>query len=216
MKIKPGIWIAFSFLIIVVLLVLQFKTRESLLREVGPTSTREAITYLRTLNEKKESLLKEIEKLDFRILELNEVSIQKEDFEKSLNQEISKWEALLGLKGITGTGLVITIIPQKNQILSVETFIDLVNDLWGGGALAISINKSRLGWNSFLYQSGTQLSISGRLIDSPYLIEVIGPVEVLESVLKIPGGFEEKMLIQGVELEMSVNNKLIIAAGGIQ
>lgn len=216
MKIKQGYWIALSFLIIVVLLVLQFKTRESLLREVGPTSSREAIAYLRTLNEKKESLVKEIEKLDFRVLELNEVSMQKEDFEKSLNQEISKWEALLGLKGVTGTGLVITIIPQKNQILSVETFMDLVNDLWGGGALAISINKSRIGWNNYLYQSSNQLSISGRLIDPPFLIEVIGPMEVLESVLKIPGGFEEKMLIQGVELKVSTNNKMIIAAGGIQ
>lgn len=216
MKIKQGFWIACSFLIIVVLLVLQFKTRESLLREVGPTSSREAITYLRTLNEKKESLLKEIEKLDFKILELNEVSMQKEDFEKSLNQEISKWKALMGLKGITGPGLEISITPMKNQVISVETFIDLVNDLWGGGALAISINKSRIGWNNYLYQSGNQLSISGRLVDPPFLVEAIGPIEVLESVLKIPGGFEEKMLIQGIELKISTKNNMIISAGGIQ
>ncbi|MBT9164431.1 MAG: hypothetical protein DDT22_00484 [candidate division WS2 bacterium] len=216
MKIKQSFWIAFSFLIIVVLLVLQFKTRVPLLREVGPTSSREAITYLRTLNEKKDSLLKEIEKLNFKILELNEVSMRKEDFEKSLNQEISKWEALLGLKGITGAGLEISITPMKNQVLSVETFIDLVNDLWGGGALAISINKSRIGWNSYLYQSGNQLSISGRLVDAPFLVEAIGPTEVLESVLRIPGGFEQKMLIQGVELKISIKNNMIISAGGIQ
>lgn len=216
MKIKPGFLIALSFLIVVVLLVLQFKAREPLLREVGPTSSSEAIIYLRTLNDKKESLLKEIEKLEFRVLELNEVTLEKADFERSLNQEIMKWEALLGLKGMTGAGLEVTITPQKNQVISAETFMDLINDLWGGGAMAISINKNRIGWNSYLHQIDNQVFISGRLIESPFLVEVIGSTQVLESVLKIPGGFEEKMLIQGVELKITTNNKMIISAGGIQ
>lgn len=213
---RQGFWTAFCFFLVVVLLVLQFKTRESLLREVGPTSSKEAIAYLRTLNERKESLLKEIEKLSFKVLELNEVSVQKEDFEKSLQQEIAKWEALLGLKDMTGPGLEINILLDKNQNISAETFIDLINDLWGGGALAISINQNRVGWNTFFSQSGNQLYISGRQVSSPFKLEVIGSTKVLESVLKIPGGFEEKMLIQGVDLIILPKDNLKIPAGGVQ
>ncbi len=212
---KPNLtFIALCLFITTIFTVMLFKTRESIYREVGPTTTQEAVSYLKELNIKKEELHKEKESLELRKRQLSAAYVEKGEFIDLVNNEINKLEGYLGYKRVSGLGIKIVLESPEGYIVSVETILDLINDLWSSGAVAITINEKRVTWETYFELTEEDLLMNEMEINQPYLIEVIGPEDVIRGTMYMPGGFVEKMQLRGINVEITKNVPLDLPSRG--
>jgi uncharacterized protein YlxW (UPF0749 family) len=164
-------------MIVGLLVIMQFRSYagvESLLsREV---SERDIVSTIYTLKMANESLKDDISSLE---TELQKYSDQSKNSE-NIAAEIEKNEILLGYKPISGPGLQIEI--SKN--MTVEDFVDFVNEWWALGAESIVIENQRLleQQNSFYYLN-EEIIIDGEILNPPHTFKIIGDPDVLEHFL---------------------------------
>jgi uncharacterized protein YlxW (UPF0749 family) len=165
-----------------ILIVIQFrsytKVQDLLSRDA---SSGDVLTTIYSLKIASESLKEDIFALE---QQLQQYQDQASGYE-TLIAEIEKSEVLVGLKPISGSGVVVTV----NTAFSTEEIVDLVNQMWTAGAEAIAVNGVRLTdlTNGF-YKLNDLLLLSGQPLDLPYRIEALGNSESLEEILMQPGG----------------------------
>jgi uncharacterized protein YlxW (UPF0749 family) len=92
-----------------------------------------------------------------------------------------------------GPGVVVTVnalsTPQhpNNSVLSKD-LLSVVNELWAGGAEAVSINDQRLVVNSEIREAGSYMLVNMTRIMPPYAIKAIGDSDMLEKTVMMRGG----------------------------
>jgi len=109
----------------------------------------------------------------------------------AIEKEINKYKKMSGDYGVYGPGMSITI--EGN--ISTEWLVDIVNEALNVGAEAITINgirtTNKTGGLDTLPQG--QILLNGSILNSPYLVEVIGDGELIESALDLPGGIFDRI-----------------------
>ncbi len=170
--------------------------------------------------ERHQRLLTEISKYDQLLYEY-ENPLNQADSVKVMKEELYRIQVFAGLASLEGKGLMIRIeeMPQYSgdqEISSLTQIYDddlryIVNELFGAGAQAISINGNRMNPTTSIRNVGNDIQIDTRVIKLPYEIRVIGDPDVLESAMKLKG-FEEYFMVINKKITMKKLDKLLIPA----
>jgi uncharacterized protein YlxW (UPF0749 family) len=129
--------------------------------------------------------------------------------------ELTTLGVLAGTIAAHGPGVRITVTAPDSH-LSLNYLLDGIEELRDAGAEAMEINDSVrvVAQTSFESASGG-IDVDGRVLTSPFTIDVIGNPESLTTALRFPGGFvddvaldEGKVTIkQSKHVEVSVTRK---------
>jgi uncharacterized protein YlxW (UPF0749 family) len=129
--------------------------------------------------------------------------------------ELTTLGVLAGTIAAHGPGVRITVTAPDSH-LSLNYLLDGIEELRDAGAEAMEINDSVrvVAQTSFESASGG-IDVDGRVLTSPFTIDVIGNPESLTTALRFPGGFvddvaldEGKVTIkQSKHIEVSVTRK---------
>jgi uncharacterized protein YlxW (UPF0749 family) len=130
-------------------------------------------------------------------------------------EELTSLGVLAGTLSARGPGVRITVtVPDAH--LSLNYLLDGIEELRDAGAEAMEINDSVRVVAQTSFESATGgIDVDGRVLESPFTIDVIGDPEGLTTALKFPGGFvddisldEGKVTIkQSQDIEVSVLRK---------
>jgi uncharacterized protein YlxW (UPF0749 family) len=95
---------------------------------------------------------------------------------------------LAGLVPVRGQGVRVTVTESDGRV-SVGSMLDMIQELRTAGAEAMEFNDShRLGAQSSFEDAVGGIQLEGRLLEPPYVLEVIGDPHVLEGALRIHTG----------------------------
>lgn len=95
---------------------------------------------------------------------------------------------LAGLVPVTGPGLRITVTETGDRV-SVDSLLDMVQELRTAGAEAMEFNRSvRLVASSSFSVVDDVIHVDGQPLRSPYVLKVIGDASTLHSGLTFPSG----------------------------
>lgn len=95
---------------------------------------------------------------------------------------------LAGLVPVTGPGLRITVTENSDRV-SVDSLLDMVQELRTAGAEAMEFNRSvRLVASSSFSVVDDVIHLDGQPLRSPYVLKVVGDASTLHSGLTFPSG----------------------------
>ncbi len=124
-------------------------------------------------------------------------------------QEEQALGVLLGTLPATGPGVVVRITDPQHK-LQAEQLLDVVEELRGAGAEAISFSGVRVSTDTAFTESGDQVAVDGRPLSAPYVVQAIGGAKTLDTALNIPGGVAAVVRADGGALSVSERAKVTI------
>ena len=126
-------------------------------------------------------------------------------------EELKKYNQLIGLTDVTGEGIVLTVSDSSadSTLLDMSSLIvhdsdlrNLINELANAGAEAISINDERIVNSSCVTCAGNVIQINGKRVGSPFEIKAIGNAQYLESAMNIKNGVVDMLKQYGVDISV--------------
>lgn len=136
------------------------------------------------------------------IRELEETRASLRDSSERTATALEQARAELGALGIlagtlpaTGPGVRITVtVPDAG--ISLNYLLDGIEELRDAGAEAMEINDSvRVVAQTSFESADGGVNVDGKVLQSPFVIDVIGDPDGLEAALKFPGGFVEDLAL---------------------
>ena len=142
---------------------------------------------------------------------------------KILEEELRKYNMLLGTTEVNGQGVVITITDTdpKDPIRSINDnkkallvhdldILEVVNELKNAGAEAIDVNGQRIVDTTAISCDGNVIVINGEKVSSTFVINAIGLPERL-STLKRPGGYLEILEEDAIKCTLDKKDKVTVS-----
>ena len=142
-----------------------------------------------------------------------------EETAKLLETELAQLNMILGKTDVEGEGIEIVIQDNEGAELSEgatvkaiteEDLLKILQELWGAGAEAISINGKRIIAMSDVVSLQYFLKVNGDRILSPYVIKSIGNQSYLESSVKGKGGHVDELEDLGHTVTIEKNRRVKI------
>lgn len=174
---------------------------------------------LQKVMEHHQRILTDISKYDQLLYEYENPQNQADSL-NAMKEELERIKIFSGLATVEGKGLVITIedhvFENEQEHSSLSTIFDddlryIVNELFGAGAEAISINGMRMTPTTSIRNVGENIQVDTKVIKLPYVIKVIGEPDVLESAMKLKG-FEEYFLVINKKISLKKLDKILVPA----
>lgn len=206
--------ITFVFLIMGILLSLQFQAQNRISSELSMQRTENLIAMVRDLSEKRQKLAAEIVDLNDNLRTQMQSDQDERKLFNSLNDELAKVQTVTGDTALKGSGLNI-YIDQTMPILYVD-IIHIVNELWAAGAEAISINDFRVTQNTSVFYAENEhsmsITVNNNILTYPISIKAIGEPNNLEKGLTIPGGIMDNLALYKAYPVLSKEESLTVPA----
>jgi len=131
---------------------------------------------------------REIERLEARRDELQDENQARSAALDEAEQRVRTLNIIAGLVPVEGPGVRITITETDGPV-SVGSLLDTVQELRSAGAEAMEFNDTyRLGAQSSFEEAVGGIELEGNLLESPYVLDVIGDQRVLETALTFTSG----------------------------
>lgn len=142
--------------------------------------------------------------------------------EQKANEFVIKYNSLLAIKETSGEGVIVRLNDSvkpltfgENPNLMIVHNLDLlsiVNELWGSGATAISVNDQRITTTSEFNCIGPIILINKSRIMPPFSIKAIGNANKLYKT--VTGGYIKKYDLEkyGITFSVKRNEKIRIPA----
>jgi uncharacterized protein YlxW (UPF0749 family) len=118
---------------------------------------------------------------------------------------------LAGTIGAQGPGIAVSISDPDRQV-SGPVVLDLIQELRDAGAESIEVGGVRLVASSYVGDSGGDLSVDGRSIRRPILVNAIGDPNTLASAMTIPGGIVETIRQKGANASVNQSPSITISS----
>ncbi|AFV12173.1 hypothetical protein Tph_c19790 [Thermacetogenium phaeum DSM 12270] len=187
-----------TFLLLGLLLTVQFRTQQSYLSDLSQQKTEDLVTMLNKLYEKKNSLEREIFTLDEQQRSFSADVFAGEALTRDLRQELLRQQMALGLVPVKGPGITVTF--EATPPIVYLDIIDVINELWASQAEAIAINDIRVTtWTKIYWnKQNLALTVDGQIVPFPCTIKAIGDPEQLESGLRLLGGVLDDLAIYDI------------------
>jgi uncharacterized protein YlxW (UPF0749 family) len=186
-----------TFLLLGLLITVQFHTQQNYLRDLPQQSTDDLVLQFRQNNEKNEELEMALAELESQQNLFTTNISEDEALIKQMNQEVSAHQVAIGLIPVEGPGVTITI--PANQPIMYYDLIDIINELWNCQAEAIAVNDHRINNSSKIYWTEyTALTIDGKAVSFPCTIKAIGDPDKLLSGLNLAGGILSNLSTYGI------------------
>lgn len=135
------------------------------------------------------------------------------------SDKLKQMNNLLGYTDVEGQGLIITVQDGdtstvkglvSNYLVHDGDLIKIVSLLRNAGAEAISINDERIVSNTAITCAGNIVTINGKKVGSPFVINAIGLTEKLYGAVTVTDRYLKDMEIQGVKVSIIKKEKLRI------
>jgi len=169
----------------------------------------ELVQVLTDLNRQNNQLTNEISEQEALLQSLQSGSTQ--DANLAAINRVNALGVLAGTKTVSGPGIVMTLKGDRGSI-NAFTILDAVQELRDAGSVAIQINTVRVVGNTWFVDTVGGVSVSGKVVNPPITIKVIGDPQTLETAMLIPGGFQQNVLANGGEIDIRRNNQVQIDA----
>ena len=147
-----------------------------------------------------------------KIQEYRNERVSDEKTAQLLHTELKQLNEALGKTDVEGEGIVIQVIDKEENLLEVSTvrritaedLVFVINELFGAGAEAISINGYRIITTSSIVDIGIEfIKVNGERIQSPYVINAIGNPDYLKSAVSVKDG--QLDVLKGFGHDINVN-----------
>lgn len=145
---------------------------------------------------------------------------------RRLLADVGRLEQAVAAVAVTGPGLRVTVAdppaPAGSSISREQTVLDrdlqvLLNALWSAGAEAVALGGVRLQPLATVRQAGGAMLVDNRPVGQPYVIEVIGDPERLQTNLIETDGygrFHTFAQVYGTEFRVEPADEVSLPAGG--
>ena len=152
----------------------------------------------------------ELQRLEETRDDLRSRSQQRQTALDEARAQVDRLNILSGRVGVQGPGIRITITEESGRA-SVDSFIDLVQELRSVGAEAIQVNGERrlIAQTSFDAAEGG-LRIDGRLVEPPYVVDAIGEPATLAGAVTFARGPEDEFEKDGARVDVEQMNTVRI------
>ncbi len=206
-------------LILGLMLAVQYRVVNRAPTVISTDRAKEIADEIKQIDRDREALHKEISDLIYKLEQVNQ---GKNEAINALHNELEKTRMAAGLLTVTGPGVeVILDNPGERKgswlqsdvfIISAEDLLKVVNELWGGGAEATSINSQRIISTTEIRFAGPFLNINTVRVVPPYQILAVGDADALAGVLELPGGLAEFLRSLGIEVTVEKHQDLTVPA----
>lgn len=202
-------------LILGAMLSVQFRVVNRAPIGISTDRAKEIVDDLNQINQEKESLHKEISDLNYK---LDQVNQGKSEAVLALKSELEKARLSAGLITVTGPGVEVVLDnPEDGQgngvfIIYAEDLLKVVNELWGSGAEAISINSQRIIATTEIRLAAPFININTKRVVPPFQVLAIGDPDDLSNALELPGGLGEYLRNLGIEIAVEKHQELTVPA----
>lgn len=184
-----------------IILAIQFKT---VTKTVGdgmiPTQRAQQLAIeLKRLQDERESLRKELESLEGKVRQYEKGEAEKDFIVENLYRDLERFRMIAGYEEVKGPGVVIEIDDPELEVQfgdtssaivsNYEFILQIVSILNAAEAEAISINEQRFTSYTEIEPAANHLEINGVSFGPPFVIKAIGNPDLIESALRIKGGF---------------------------
>ncbi len=204
------------------MLSLQFRAVNRAPNGISIDRAQELTVELKQINKEKEYLSKEISDLT---LKLDQIKQGQTEAISALQSELNKVRMNAGLVTVSGPGIELVLdkpdtntgdtqIPFELMIIQDEYLLSALNELWGAGAEAISINGQRIIATTEVRQAGSFININLNRVVPPYQILAIGNPQKLMDTLEITGGLQEYWRDLGIKVSIEKHDDLTLPAYG--
>jgi uncharacterized protein YlxW (UPF0749 family) len=131
---------------------------------------------------------REVDRLEARRAELLDESTNRAAALDEAEQRVRTLNIVAGLVPVSGQGLRVTITETSGRV-AVSSLLDTVQELRTAGAEAMELNDSiRLGADSHFEDAVGGIELDGKLLEPPYVLDVIGDPHLLQTALAFSSG----------------------------
>ena len=223
-KVVMAITIGIACLTLMLVIFMQFKVvRETDITEIENMRESELRVELTNWREKYKELNARYEEVSKKVSEYQNEKESDEKTAQLLQTELEQLNEAVGKTDIEGEGIEIILTDKGGTELADEQIVEMineedlliiVNELFGAGAEAISINDQRIIAKSDIFKLGDGsnafLKVNGQRILSPYVIKAIGNQTYLESAVIGKGGHVDALKDAGHEVTLNKVKKVKI------
>lgn len=140
-----------------------------------------------------------------------------------LDAELQNNKIAAGFKKVEGPGVIIKMEDNMSEGAFGQEFdldvihdidvLRIINDLWGAGAEAISINGQRVLAISEIKCGGPIIRVNGKSLGAPFYISAIGDPKLLNAAINAPNTYAYALrTIDQLNIETSVEDHIIVPA----
>ena len=155
------------------------------------------VEMLKSIDATNQRLTAQIEELTATRNQLQTDSTNTNQAEKTARERADAMAILAGSVGATGPGVQITI-TAPDQAITASVLLDAVQEMRDDGAEAIAINGVvRVVAHTWFADDGAGVRVGGRILQPPFVVEVIGDPDTLEKAVFFRGGLADRVQGRG-------------------
>lgn len=197
------------------------------MRTVTSTASRMGRTYAE--NELRDSVLKWKEKYDLaydnletkeaKLDKLRETASTSSEASENVKTSLEQNNMALGFTEVIGSGITITLkdaevatnkLDLSSSLVHYSDLIEVINALKNAGAEAVSVNGERIVNATAITCAGNIIKINNEKVGVPFVINAIGSSEKLYGALTMHGGYIDKLIDDGVKVEIEKKDTITI------
>lgn len=167
---------------------------------------------LKSIDATNQRLADQIDELTKTRDELKADTTNSAQAEKAARDRANAMAILAGSVGAQGPGVQITI-TAPDETITASVLLDAVQEMRDAGAEAIVINGvSRVVAHTWFADDEAGVRVGGRILQPPYVIEVIGEPDTLAKAVKFRGGLADRVQSRGGTVDVVKRDKISITA----
>ena len=188
------------------LLVLQVRAYRELGAGIELPSHRleDLLILIRRQQDSDRALRDEVASLEARQQQIRLSEAEGRSLADAVRHELAGYRMVLGMTPVEGPAVSVTLAADARHVSApqAQDVAAMVNELWGAGAEAVSVNGIRMLATDGVVASPRGVRIGGRPAVQPYVIVAIGDPAALEGALMVPGGAIEGLRGVGLTVTM--------------
>ncbi|MBR7742358.1 DUF881 domain-containing protein [Phycicoccus sp. BSK3Z-2] len=158
-----------------------------------------------------ERLGDEVRELQTSLERLESRSTSEEEAQRAAQERVDALGVLAGTAPATGPGIVLRIEDPTQQV-RFTVLLDAIQELRDAGAEAIQVGDVRVVAGTWLEDTTDGISVSGSLVQPPYVIRAIGDANTLAGAMQIPGGVTATVRRVGAQADVEIVDRVEVDA----
>lgn len=193
-----------------ILIVTQLRAHQTAAQVLQAATEDDLGKIVSDLNNEVNTLRAETADLRLQLFQIERANHDSSTIMKESSKTLNNLKVIAGLTKVSGPGIKIRL-TDRNSLLASNDLVDIITELRGGGAEAISLNGIRIVARTGIMQDKRGIFIDQRQVSSPYEIMAIGSPKMLFDALTINGGVKDKLSsLSGVAFDIAEDNDLRI------
>lgn len=218
---KAQIAIAFICILLGFMITVQVKSvrKNTAVNNQTMQRAEELQTELKNEKERGDSLYKQVLQYEKDLQEYQKNASDSSDQAKGLLKQLQNAQIQSGMTDVEGPGVTVTLTDSQDKSGDVDAalfvihdtdILRVVNELFGAGAEAISVNDERMIATSEIRCVGNVVTINGNRYAPPYVIKAIGSSDTLEAGLNIRDGVVDELKHYKIGVTIKKSDKISI------